>query len=160
MTIYNGPIEGDLILMKGDDASKVTSVGGNVDAWENAQLDLSACTSVGGHDLPDTETARARLIEVAKHALATPGALNMRSWHNESCGCGSTHCIAGWAVHLEGEQGYALEREVKQPTAGYILLGLEASRLFFLDNDKARSELHKVLADAGEVIPPSEGAVQ
>ena len=33
-------------------------------------------------------------------------ALNMSDWHT----CGTTHCRAGWAVHLAGEAGYALER--------------------------------------------------
>ena len=165
MTIYSGHITGDLILKKGDDASRVTSVCGSVDASENAQLDLSACTSVGGsvdarpgaqldlsactsvggHDLPDPETARARLVAVAQAALASPEALVMDKWHNQSGGCGTAHCIAGWAVHLAGPEGYALEREVSQPAAGNVLLGLEASRLFFLDNDAARSAPHRVL---------------
>ena len=30
----------------------------------------------------------------------------MSRWHT----CGTTHCRAGWAVHLAGEPGYALER--------------------------------------------------
>jgi hypothetical protein len=74
----------------------------------------------------------------------------MNKWH-----CGTSHCIAGWAVHLEGEAGYALEKEVakivgedqKTLAAGNILLGIEASRLFFLSDDAARSALHRVLAD-------------
>jgi len=30
----------------------------------------------------------------------------MSDWHT----CGTTHCRAGWVVHLAGEAGYALER--------------------------------------------------
>jgi hypothetical protein len=30
----------------------------------------------------------------------------MQSWHT----CNTTHCRAGWVVHLAGEAGYALER--------------------------------------------------
>ena len=30
----------------------------------------------------------------------------MSTWHR----CGTTHCRAGWVVHLAGEPGYALER--------------------------------------------------
>jgi hypothetical protein len=30
----------------------------------------------------------------------------MGQWHS----CNTTHCRAGWAVHLAGEEGYALER--------------------------------------------------
>ncbi|HEX5183620.1 MAG TPA: hypothetical protein VFW19_10775 [Allosphingosinicella sp.] len=189
MTTYKGDVKGDVIVRKGDDVSKLTSVGGWLDiSAEGAQLpvltsvggwlDISAegaqlpvLTSVGGgldiraegaqlpvlqkvkgHDLPDAETARQRLIEVAKHALV-PGALYMEGWHNKSNGCGTAHCIAGWAVHLAREEGYALEAEVSQPAAGNILLGAEASALFYLNNDEARSALHKVLAEAGEKAP-------
>lgn len=31
----------------------------------------------------------------------------MKNWHT----CDSTHCRAGWVVHLAGEQGYALEKQ-------------------------------------------------
>jgi hypothetical protein len=30
----------------------------------------------------------------------------MDAWHT----CGTTHCRAGWVVHLAGDAGYALER--------------------------------------------------
>jgi len=30
----------------------------------------------------------------------------MSSWHK----CSTTHCRAGWAVHLAGEEGYKLEK--------------------------------------------------
>ncbi|WP_296205309.1 hypothetical protein [uncultured Hyphomicrobium sp.] len=39
-------------------------------------------------------------------AVSQPGALNMSTWHT----CETTHCRAGWVVHLAGEAGYALER--------------------------------------------------
>jgi hypothetical protein len=31
----------------------------------------------------------------------------MSDWHT----CNTTHCRAGWVVHLAGEKGYALEKE-------------------------------------------------
>jgi hypothetical protein len=30
----------------------------------------------------------------------------MESWHS----CNTTHCRGGWAIHLAGEEGYALAR--------------------------------------------------
>jgi hypothetical protein len=33
--------------------------------------------------------------------------LNMADWHT----CDTTHCRAGWIVHLAGEQGYELEKK-------------------------------------------------
>ena len=38
-------------------------------------------------------------------AVSQPRALDMGSWHS----CETTHCRAGWAVHLAGPEGYALE---------------------------------------------------
>jgi len=38
-------------------------------------------------------------------AASTDGALDMGSVHQ----CQTTHCRAGWVVHLAGEAGYALE---------------------------------------------------
>jgi hypothetical protein len=46
-------------------------------------------------------------IHAAVLAAATqPNALDMSSWHQ----CDTTHCRAGWVVHLAGDAGYALER--------------------------------------------------
>ena len=39
-------------------------------------------------------------------AAAAPDALDMSTWHT----CNTTHCRAGWVVHLASEAGYALER--------------------------------------------------
>ena len=132
------------------DAAALTSIGGDVYVRPGATFNAAALTSIGGYKLPDKATARKRLIEVAKAALADPAKLNMSVWHDENRGCGTSHCIAGWAVHLAPD-GYALEEKVGSTLlAGNILLGVEASKLFFLDNDSARSVLHKVLAEAGD----------
>lgn len=39
-------------------------------------------------------------------AVSQPKALDMSSWHT----CETTHCRAGWVVHLAGDEGRALER--------------------------------------------------
>ncbi len=41
----------------------------------------------------------------------------MGRWHT----CGTTHCRAGWAVHLAGEAGYALERFHGSLLAGQLI---------------------------------------
>lgn len=38
-------------------------------------------------------------------AVEAPGALQMDAWHK----CDTTHCRAGWVVHLAGDKGKALE---------------------------------------------------
>jgi hypothetical protein len=40
-------------------------------------------------------------------AVSKPDALNMDTWHS----CETTHCRAGWIVHLAGEAGKALEKK-------------------------------------------------
>ncbi len=41
------------------------------------------------------------------------GGLKMDSWHT----CNTTHCRAGWAIHLAGEKGYELEKRLGTPLA-------------------------------------------
>lgn len=152
MTIYQGHIDGNLIFKKGDDAKALTSIGGSVDVSDNATLQADALTSIGGYEIAPKDEAKTLLVEVAKHALADPANLEMSKWHNESKGCGTSHCIAGWAVHLH-PKGYEIEKATQSThVAGNVLLGIDASRLFFLSNDDARTALHKVLADAGEPV--------
>ena len=50
-------------------------------------------------------------------ATQTPESLNMGNWHT----CGTTHCRAGWVVHLAGEAGYALERQTSTPFAAMMI---------------------------------------
>jgi hypothetical protein len=70
----------------------------------------------------------------------------MSDWHM----CGTTHCRAGWAVHLAGEDGYALERETSTSFAAMQLFkksGLPISPAkFFGTNDEALADM-KVMAE-------------
>jgi hypothetical protein len=50
-------------------------------------------------------------------AVSQPGALDMGSWHS----CETTHCRAGWAVHLAGDEGRALERFFDTPLAAQLI---------------------------------------
>ena len=86
------------------------------------------------------EVLRERLAAVALHALATPQSLDMGRWHS----CDTTHCIAGWAIHLAGDEGYELERKFNPSVAGLILLGAEAAKHFGLSDGDARKWLLSV----------------
>ncbi len=74
-------------------------------------------------------------------AIEAGGELHMGAWHT----CETTHCRAGWAVHLAGEAGYALERATTPYLAGRLIY--EASRPgvaapdFFADNEAALADL-------------------
>ena len=140
---------------------ELTEVSGSVDiSAENASLpaltksgsvdiraenaSLPALTEVSGYVFaqPSTDIAQERLVEVARHALATPKSLYMRDWHH----CKTSHCIAGWAIHLAGEEGYALERQIGPGNAGLVLLGPKGAELFHLSYEAARAKLQAVLA--------------
>jgi hypothetical protein len=81
-------------------------------------------------------------LKVARAALGE-GALNMGEWHS----CNTTHCLAGWAVHLSGPAGYALEKVTSPSVAGSILCPA-ASHLFFGTNDQALEWCRETVAKA------------
>jgi hypothetical protein len=92
--------------------------------------------------LPIAADAADRLKAVAAAALQ-PDALQMSNWHT----CGTTHCIAGWAIHLAGEPGRLMESMMGPELAGLLLLGTEAHQHFYDRNEKALEYLRGVVAD-------------
>lgn len=64
------------------------------------------------------------------------GALEMGDWHT----CETTHCLAGWAIHLTGPAGYALEAMTSPSVAGAMLMP-EAAHLFYASNEDAKEWL-------------------
>jgi hypothetical protein len=104
--------------------------------------DLTGADLTGAKGLPIATDAADRLKAVAQAALQ-PDALEMRSWHT----CGTTHCIAGWAIHLAGEPGRIMESMMGSEVAGLLLLGTDAHRHFHDSNEKALEYLRGVVAD-------------
>ena len=82
-----------------------------------------------------------RLLAVARAALAQESALDMETWHR----CETTHCIAGWGIHLAGEKGQELESLYGPALAGRMLLGHEAAMHFHDHDIDARAWLLSVL---------------
>lgn len=52
-------------------------------------------------NVPIIENIHQKILE----AVSVPKAFDMSTWHT----CETTHCRAGWVVHLAGEAGKALE---------------------------------------------------
>ena len=74
------------------------------------------------------------------------GKLNMATWHS----CGSTHCRAGWAIHLAGKEGYALEKKNGDPQhAGAAIYRASTGRVphFFASDEDALEDI-KACAEA------------
>jgi hypothetical protein len=71
----------------------------------------------------------------------------MGTWHT----CETTHCRAGWVVHLAGDAGYALEQKTTTLFAAqqiYKASGYDISPVRFYDsNDKAMADMRAL---AGE----------
>jgi post-segregation antitoxin (ccd killing protein) len=130
-----------LTELKADQAKTVDASGctalTELKADQAKYVDARGCTALtelNGRELPSPEVAAERIKAVAAAALATPEALDMDCWHR----CETTHCIAGWAIHQAGEEGYALEREVGSFAAGTILLGVEAAEMFTATKETAK----------------------
>lgn len=107
---------------------------------QHASLTSSDCLKTP-RDLPIVRDASTRLLEVAQTVLQDSDLrLCMSEWHT----CHSTHCIAGWAIHLAGPLGELLEAEFGPANAGLFLLGPEAASHFFVDEEAALDFLHRI----------------
>ena len=70
----------------------------------------------------------------------------MDNWHT----CGTTHCRAGWVVHLAGEAGYVLERFHNTALAAQLIYresGAPVSPVRFYETDAEALADMKRLAD-------------
>ena len=97
---------------------------------------------LGQPPIPVIENIHQKVLE----AVSKPDALDMGSWHT----CNTTHCRAGWVVHLAGEAGYALERYHNTALAAQLIYresGYEINPGRFYDsNAEAMADMQR-LAD-------------
>jgi hypothetical protein len=96
------------------------------------------------------ERLDARILEAVESGA---GRLEMSSWHS----CGTTHCRAGWAVHLAGDAGYALERQVGSRVAGARIYRASVGYAphFFADNETALKDIKRCAAEQAPASPPA-----
>ena len=93
--------------------------------------------------VPAIESIDAAILAAveASQALGKDG-LRMSTWHT----CESTHCRAGWAIHLAGNEGYELEREYGPAMAGTLIyLKAGATRIpdWYASDDAAMADLRE-----------------
>jgi len=75
-------------------------------------------------------------------------ALDMGDWHT----CNTTHCRAGWIVHLAGSAGYALEKFHNTELAAMLIYresGYHINPARFYDGNTAAIEDMRQLAEGG-----------
>ena len=98
---------------------------------------------LGQPPIPRIENIHQKIFEAAS---STPRSLDMSTWHT----CGTMHCRAGWAVHLAGEAGYALERFHNAALAAQLIYRESGYAInpgrFYDDNSDALADM-KRLAD-------------
>jgi len=70
----------------------------------------------------------------------------MSTWHS----CETTHCRAGWVVHLAAEAGKALERFHDTPLAALLIYHASSPDLlvsptrFYEDNETAMADMRRL----------------
>ena len=70
----------------------------------------------------------------------------MGSWH----ACDTTHCRAGWAIHLAGKAGYDLEKKTRDPAvAGRMIYQASTGRAphFYATNQSALEDIKRCAAE-------------
>ena len=100
------------------DLSDANLSGADLSRADLSGVDLSGANLLGADfsdvDVPVIPDIDATILA----AIEVPGAaLEMARWHT----CETTHCRAGWAIHLAGEAGYALEKRLGSSAAGALI---------------------------------------
>jgi hypothetical protein len=73
---------------------------------------------LSGADVPFIPALDTKILA----AIVGGGTLDMGSWHGpENNICGTTHCRAGWAIHLAGEKGKDLQERFGEAGAGALI---------------------------------------
>ena len=67
------------------------------------------------------------------------GTLDMKDWHS----CETTHCRAGWAIHLAGAAGYELERKSNPEFAGMQIYRASTGRIpdFYAETEEVLADI-------------------
>ena len=97
-------------------------------------------------EIPVVENIDQKILE----AITAEGcSLNMGAWHT----CKTTHCRAGWAIHLAGKEGYALEKKLgDSEMAGRMIYTVSRPGVpypdFYAPTEVALEDIKKCAAEA------------
>jgi Pentapeptide repeats (8 copies) len=121
--------------------------GADLSGADLSRADLSRAYKIEEKDIP----VILNIDDTILAAIESGGTLDMSDWHGSDGWCGTTHCRAGWAVHLAGQQGKALEDKYGTQRAGALIY--RASRpgkptpWFFAPDDKAMEDIRRCAAE-------------
>lgn len=145
----------EVTMMSRADFEKLLSESDDAGHLDSFQLDLLEEHEVSVPVVKDLDA------EILK-AIERGGKLEMHTWHGRLCPgfhgesrlraevCGTTHCRAGWAIHLAGEAGIALELIMGPEAAGECIYLASTGCVpdFYADDDEAMKDIKRC---AGEV---------
>ena len=105
------------------------------------------CANLRGANLEGVPVIK-DIHKVVYEAASKTGCLDMKTWHT----CETTHCRAGWVVHLAGDAGKAMEFCMGTPAAAALIYlksdpKLEKIPDFYASNEDALADM-KRLAEA------------
>ena len=142
MTIYSGIVSYGAIIGPLARIEPDTSFASSVEVSNCPAFTGSPGCTLKGKPIAFGAEAEARIKRIAETIKAEPARLKMSDWH-----CGTSHCLAGWGVHQEGDEGYALECELGGTSeAGLVLLGLDAASRFYNTSKDGEREVRSWLA--------------
>ena len=122
-------------------ANKADLSGANLRGAYLRGADLGGA-DLGGADVPVVPNLHSLILE----SLDAGGKLDMRGWHS----CETTHCRAGWAIHLAGKAGYALESKIGSCAAGALISVASCPQLhgkvpdFYASDHAALSDIRRL----------------
>ena len=78
------------------------------------------------------------------NAASAENALDMKNWHV----CETTHCRAGWVVHLAGKAGYELEKLTSTVFAAMAIYNKSSDikvplHMFYVGNDESLTDMKR-----------------
>lgn len=127
----------EVTMMSRDDFAKIA----NNNYVNKTELDVLENT---GLSVPVIKNLDACILA----AIEAGGELDMTNWHDDGI-CGTTHCRGGWAIHLAGSAGYALEYALGIESAAACIYLASTGRVpdFFAMDEDALEDIRRCAAE-------------
>jgi len=121
------------------DLSRANLTGADLRRADLSRADLSRA-DLSGANLTGADTPIVVGLDAAVLAAAEGGKLDMSDWHHD---CGTTHCIAGWAITLAGDAGAVLEHAIGPSAAAALIYHASTGSVpdFYAGDDDAMASL-------------------
>ena len=123
----------------------------NLTGAQLAGANLAGANLIRDPRIPRVPSLHRRMLAAIE---ADPKSFDMKTWHS----CATTHCRAGWAIHLAGAAGYALEMGMSSPTAGTLIHLASCPQLegiapdFYASNEDALADIRRLAAMEPELV--------